>query len=83
MHIQDLQVDLTLHPDDWDGFEVVEDTLLDGDSEKGNTTNEIVVKRISDNKFFKVEYTQYRDEIEYEEDVTEVFPVTKTITVYE
>ena len=85
MHIQKLKVDLTLHPDDWKGFTVVQTNLTPTsyDSEKGSSTQEIIVQRLSDKKYFKLEMTEYRDEIEYEDDVNEVFPVTKTITVYE
>jgi len=50
----------------------------------------VILQRVSDNKFFETYYsvgaTESQDQVPYEDDemiLTEVFPVEKTITVYE
>ena len=71
--------------DDWDTCRVVKEKQCNFDSEKGYTDYEVVIRRLSDNKFFKFTYTQFGhngDNIR-EQIATEVFPKEKTITVYE
>lgn len=46
-------------PDDIEGFICVEDTIIYYDSEKGITENRAILKRISDNKLFKLLYTNW------------------------
>lgn len=82
MHIQDLQVDLNLHPDDWKGFEVMEEIILYHDREKGSSTKQLVVKRLEDKKYFNIEYTQWSDDREFENEVKEVFPKQIIQTFY-
>ena len=48
-----------LHPDDWEGFRVVQDKEGSFDAEKGFIDHEIVIQRKSDDKYFKFTYTQY------------------------
>jgi hypothetical protein len=82
MHIQDLQED-KLDPEEWKQCKVMQETIIEHDSEKGSSKKEVIVQRRSDNRYFRIEYTQWLDHREYESDVAEVFPITKTITVYE
>lgn len=48
-----------LHPDDWEGFRVVQDEECNFDSGKGYIDHEMVIRRMSDDKYFKFTYTQY------------------------
>jgi len=69
-------------------FAIIEDKIVG--KRRWSTEYEIVVKRISDGKFFKDAYrrgaTENQDERPYEwsePNFTEVFPVTKTYIDYE
>ena len=68
----------------WNDFEIVEEntdyfSLDDSYEDMG-----VIVKRLSDNKFFKGTYTRYYDFTEYDNlELIEVVPVEKTIIVYE
>jgi len=70
-------------------FEVIKDEIYD-DGARWTNTYELIVKRILDNKYFRSYYT--RGATEYQEQgpweyenpkFIEVFPVEKTIIVYE
>ena len=72
---------------DTDDFEPISDTIIE--NSRWSIIHKIVVKRKSDGKYFKDTYsrgaTEQQDEAPYEYNkpsFTEVFPVTKTITVY-
>lgn len=71
--------------DDWDTCRCVFRQEKDFDAEKGFVDWEIVVQRLSDNKFFKFTYTQYghngddlKEQIAYE-----VFEKEKIVKYYE
>ncbi len=74
----------------WEGdqnFETVEDNIVS--KNRWSIIHYIVVKRLSDGKFFIDEYqvgaTECQEELAYENTIpnfTEVFPTQKTITVY-
>ena len=72
-----------------EGFEKIFDDVVD-DTGRWTTTHEIVIKRLSDGKFFRDYYTQgateHQDQSPWEygqPEFTEVFPVEKTVIVYE
>lgn len=75
--------------DDSEEFEVIENKVED--TSRWSIQYSVVVKRLSDGKFFASGYsvgaTEQQDEQPYEYDkfaeFHEVFPTTKTITVYE
>lgn len=69
-------------------FEVIEDKPT-GNS-RWSQIHQIIIKRLSDNKFFKDKYsigaTEHQEENPYEysePNFTEVFPVEKVVIVYE
>lgn len=67
------------------GFLFVEETQTYFDPEKHYTNNDLIIKRISDGKFFKGEFSDWGcGEIEVSDyEFTEVLPITKTVVVYE
>ena len=72
------------HPD----FKTIENEMID--SSRWSLHYKIVVQRLSDSKYFSSAYskgaTEMQDERPYDNEhavFTEVFPVEKTITVYE
>ncbi len=68
-------------------YSVVEDKITSADAEDGGATHEAIIKRTSDNKYFKLEYTDwdmdYNFESDFPEKLTEVFPKQVTITIFE
>lgn len=73
----------------WDlsksGYGFIKDEHIHYDAEKNMIDIEVIFQRESDGKYFKVEYTQYNydgDNLE-EQTAEEVFPKSKSITVYE
>jgi hypothetical protein len=71
-----------------ENYEVVSDTVID--NTRWSIVHDLIIKRISDGKFFRDGYsvgaTESQDERPWDysdPDFTEVFPVEKTITVYE
>ena len=66
-----------------DDFEIVQQETIDSDLEKGYEDVVVVVRRRSDGKYFEGSYTHspYRG-TEYDANLIEVFPETKTITIY-
>lgn len=71
-----------------DGFEVVSDEIID--QRRWVTVHKVIVRRLSDSKFFTDHYqhgsTESQDECPYEytePDFTEVFPKEKKIVTYE
>lgn len=71
--------------DDLPGFYLVKTEQVSWDREKGFADFKCILCRKSDEKFFKLEYTEYgcgeNDLLESE--LEEVFPKEKTIIVYE
>jgi hypothetical protein len=74
--------------EDIEGFKIIKQDIM-GKS-RWSIVYEIVIQRLSDNKFFKSFYskgaTEYQDQLPYEYEKAifeEVVPVEKTITVYE
>lgn len=74
--------------DDHDDFELISKEITD--TSRWSIFYENIYKRISDGKFFKTNYsegaTEHQDESPYEYDdavFEEVFPVEKTVIVYE
>jgi V8-like Glu-specific endopeptidase len=51
--------DKNLSIDDWDACKLIQREEHGFDAEKGFIDYKIVVQRLSDNKFFKFNYTQY------------------------
>jgi hypothetical protein len=73
---------------DLPGFEVIQKEMVD--KSRWSIIYEVVVKRLSDGMFFKDVYqrgaTESQDESPYEysdPNFTQVFPVEKTVIVYE
>lgn len=66
---------------------LIEDTITSSDAEDGGADHTLIIKRVSDNKFFCLEYCDwdidYNFEDDFPEELDEVFPLQKTITVYE
>jgi hypothetical protein len=69
-------------------FETIEDTIIE--NTRWSIVHEIIVKRLSDGKYFMDNYsvgaTETQDESAYEysdPEFVEVFPVEKTIITYE
>jgi hypothetical protein len=73
------------NPDNIEGFSVFEMTECDFDAEKGFVDYKCVAQRRSDGKFFAFKYTKYgySGSDLLDQTMKEVFPVEKTITVYE
>lgn len=74
-----------LHPNDWDTCEFISDIEKNFDAEKGFIYHEVVIQRLTDGKFFKFTYTQFRhngNNIQ-EQIATEVEEKTKIIKYYE
>lgn len=72
----------------YQAFEMIEKTIED--TSRWSVHYSIVVQRVHDGKYFSSDYsqgaTESQDQSPYDQDdpiFTEVFPVTKTITVYE
>ena len=83
--ISDITNDRNLVIDDLPGFILLEQDPVSWDSEKGFADYKCILQRRTDDKFFAVTYTEYgcgQDDL-YESELEEVFPVTKTIVVYE
>lgn len=70
---------------EWDNFNLIETTLNYYDLEDSYAIENHVIQRISDGKYFKF-YSKYyyADQITIpKQEIVEVFPKEKTITVYE
>jgi len=68
----------------WDEFEQVHEETTYWDLEKAYNEITVILKRISDNKYFKGNYTLYYYDCNiYDTTLLEVFPREKTIIVYE
>jgi len=71
-------------PGAWDDFVHIDEIETYCSLEDSYYEMDVIVKRISDGKFFRGHYTYWQDlENEYELTLEEVFPKEKTITVYE
>lgn len=67
----------------WSVFKKIKEELIEHDSDYCSSNYEVVVKRLSDDKYFKGYYTYYEyKDIEYGTSLIEVFPTLMTITVY-
>jgi len=76
--------DNNLCPDDWDTCRIISDTIIDADSEKGYTTQRVIIKRKSDGKFFMFKYSKSYDWDDLKDQTaTEVEEKQKIITYYE
>lgn len=70
-------------------FELIEDTILSSDPDDGGYDAEAIIRRISDNKFFKLKYQEwdfnweYGHFDDYEPELIEVFPKNITKIVYD
>ncbi len=65
-------------------FSIEESEQIYFDSEKKCSDYEVILKRLSDGKFFKGKYTNWGcGQYEAEMELTEVFPKTITKTIYE
>lgn len=65
-------------------FEYIQEEQTYFDGEKGYCDYEIIIKRISDGKFFKGQYTDYgQHEGEVKKVWVEVFPKQVTTIIYE
>ena len=81
-----IQLEIEGHPEDNlpEGFIFIGEKEQYFDPEKSSVTYSVIIKRISDNKTFKGEYTNWgHQEYEWELEWTEVFPKQITITTYE
>jgi hypothetical protein len=64
-------------------FKYITDELIYYDLEKGYEEIETIVKRLSDDKYFKINwFKSYYNENKYDNELIEVFPEEKTITIY-
>jgi hypothetical protein len=71
-------------PGVWDDFKIIEENDNYYDLNDGYAEMIVIVQRISDSKYFKGRYTTYTyDGNEYDTTLEEVFPIEKTIIVYE
>jgi len=67
-----------------EGFKFIQEEQTYFDGEKGYCDYEVIIKRLSDNKFFKGQYTDWGHHvIEVEKVWVETFPKQITITTYE
>lgn len=68
------------------GFILIEDNITSADEEDGGAYHDIILKRVVDDKFFKLQYCNwdidYNFESDFPENLTEVFPKQITITKY-
>ena len=73
--------------DEWEDklFSLVQREQVGYDSEKGYVEYECIIRRVSDDTYFKLTYTQFGHHGNdlLEQVATEVTPKTKTITYYE
>ena len=84
LELTDEQLELLPH-EKIEGFKFIEENQVYFDSEKGYVTEELIIKRLTDNKFFKGKYDNWRHgNIEWKSSIfEEVFPKEKTIIIYE
>ena len=72
-----------------DGYLLVEDEITSSDPEDGGADHDAIIKHVETNKFYLTRYSDWdmmNDAIlseSFNTDLREVFPVTKTVTVYE
>lgn len=68
-------------------YDLVEDVITNSDPEDGGADHRLIIRRKSDNKFFKMSYTdwdlRYNFERDFPEDFLEVFPKTVQVVTYE
>ncbi len=68
-------------------YTLVKDEITSSDPEDGGADHTLIIKRNADNKYFRLYYSdwdmQYNFERDFPENFKEVVPKTKTITVYE
>ena len=72
-----------------ENYELIQETINSVDSEDGGSDNTVIIKRLTDNKYFTFDYQEWDIDWEYghfedfDPDITEVFPVEKTTIVFE
>lgn len=70
-----------------DHYTLIESKCTGADDEDGGGDYDVVIQRVSDEKFFQFHYSnwdiQYNFERDFAEDLYEVYPKRKTITIYE
>lgn len=73
------------YPDDWDGYVTIEETQDSFDGEKGFVDMIVIFQRLSDSKYFRVNYCNYgRGESDFlEQTAVEVTKKQKTIDYFE
>ena len=70
--------------DSIEGFEYIQEEQTDFDTEKAFATFEIIVRRLSDGKYFKVDHSRWgAGGRQTNPIITEVFPKQITTTIYE
>lgn len=67
----------------WNDFEHIDTIFNYADLEKAYESRTAIVKRISDGKFFKGDYTYSYDYMDYSLKLVEVFPKEIIVTIYE
>ena len=76
-----------LYEEHKENYVLMYDKITGSDPEDGGADHEAVIKRKEDGKFFRVHYTDwdmdYNFERDFPETLTEVFPRQRTTTVYE
>lgn len=72
-----------------ENYKLIENIINSVDSEDGGSDNTVIIKRISDNKYFRFNYQDWDVNWEYghfddfNPELTEVFPKTITKIIYE
>ena len=76
---------LILKKGEWNNFKLIEAKLNYYDLEDSYEINDNIIQRLSDGKYFKFfsKYTYCDELIIPNQEIKEVFPIEKTITVYE
>jgi hypothetical protein len=71
--------------DDWDTVRRIKKTQIDFDGEKGYADFEVVIQRISDDKYFKFTYSNFGcgENNLIEQTAYEVFPKTIQTVIYD
>lgn len=68
-------------------YEMIENKITSADTEDGGADHTVVIKRLSDDKYFSVDYSdwdmEYNFDRDFPETLSEVFPKQITITIFE
>lgn len=75
-----------IREDNEEEFTLVENKITSSDPEDGGADHNVVIKRLSDQKYFRVFYTDwdmdYNFNRDFPEELTEVFPREVITTIY-